>query len=151
MQRRNQKVVERAPAPYLTQEQRDYVCGLGLRIARAADYECAGTVEFLMDADSGEFYFIEVNPRIQVEHTVTEEVTASTSSRADPDRRGRDLAEATGKAAQDDDQAERPRDPVPDHHRGSAEQLHPRLRPDHRLSRRDGGIRSMAAPPIRAQ
>ncbi len=75
VQRRNQKVVERAPAPYLTQAQRDYVCSLGLKIARAANYECAGTVEFLMDGDSGEFYFIEVNPRVQVEHTVTEEVT----------------------------------------------------------------------------
>ena len=75
MQRRNQKVVERAPAPYLTQAQRDEVCELGLKIARAANYECAGTVEFLMDRDSGEFYFIEVNPRVQVEHTVTEEVT----------------------------------------------------------------------------
>src|SRR6476619_8025384 len=53
VQRRNQKVVERAPAPYLTPAQRDYVCELGLRIARAAAYECAGTVEFLMDRDSG--------------------------------------------------------------------------------------------------
>ncbi|HRO13090.1 biotin carboxylase N-terminal domain-containing protein, partial [Amaricoccus sp.] len=67
VQRRNQKVVERAPAPYLTQAQREHVCELGLRIARAANYECAGTVEFLMDRDSGDFYFIEVNPRVQVE------------------------------------------------------------------------------------
>ncbi|WP_413205439.1 pyruvate carboxylase [Rhodospirillum sp. A1_3_36] len=75
VQRRNQKVVERAPAPYLTQEQRDEVCGAALRLARAAGYSCAGTTEFLMDADTGAFHFIEVNPRIQVEHTVTEEVT----------------------------------------------------------------------------
>ena len=46
-----------------------------MRLAKAAKYECAGTAEFLMDVDSGEIYFIEVNPRIQVEHTVTEEVT----------------------------------------------------------------------------
>ncbi len=75
IQRRHQKVVERAPAPYLTQEQRDELCDYALKIASAADYLGAGTVEFLQDADSGKFYFIEVNPRIQVEHTVTEEVT----------------------------------------------------------------------------
>ena len=75
VQRRNQKVVERAPAPYLSDERRDELCGLGLRIAQYAHYQCAGTVEFLEDVDSGKFYFIEVNPRIQVEHTVTEEVT----------------------------------------------------------------------------
>lgn len=75
IQRRNQKVVERAPAPYLTQAQRDEVCGMALRIARYAGYVNAGTVEFLMDAETDAFYFIEVNPRVQVEHTVTEEVT----------------------------------------------------------------------------
>ncbi len=75
VQRRNQKVVERAPAPYLTEEQRQELCSLGLKIASATDYTGAGTIEFLMDMDSGAFYFIEVNPRIQVEHTVTEEVT----------------------------------------------------------------------------
>jgi len=75
IQRRNQKVVERAPAPYLDSAQRAELCGYALRIAEATGYIGAGTVEFLMDADSGQFYFIEVNPRIQVEHTVTEEVT----------------------------------------------------------------------------
>lgn len=75
VQRRNQKVVERAPAPYLTPEQRDALCQSALTLARGVNYTHAGTVEFLMDADSGKFYFIEVNPRIQVEHTVTEEVT----------------------------------------------------------------------------
>ncbi len=75
VQRRNQKVVERAPAPYLRSEQRDTLCGHALNLAAAAGYRNAGTVEFLMDADTGAFYFIEVNPRIQVEHTVTEEVT----------------------------------------------------------------------------
>ncbi len=75
VQRRNQKVVERAPAPYLTQAQRDEICALGLKIAAHVDYECAGTIEFLMDMDTDEFFFIEVNPRVQVEHTVTEEVT----------------------------------------------------------------------------
>lgn len=75
VQRRNQKVVERAPAPYLSQEQRDELCGYALKIGKTASYRGAGTVEFLMDADTGKFYFIEVNPRVQVEHTVTEEVT----------------------------------------------------------------------------
>ena len=75
VQRRNQKVVERAPAPYLSAEQREALCAAALKIADGIQYTHAGTVEFLMDADSGAFYFIEVNPRIQVEHTVTEEVT----------------------------------------------------------------------------
>ncbi len=75
VQRRNQKVVERAPAPYLDGEQRERLCGYALKLAAAAGYRNAGTVEFLMDADTGAFFFIEVNPRIQVEHTVTEEVT----------------------------------------------------------------------------
>ncbi|EHK58342.1 pyruvate carboxylase [Allomesorhizobium alhagi] len=75
IQRRNQKVVERAPAPYLDAARRKELCDYALKIARETDYIGAGTVEFLMDADSGKFYFIEVNPRIQVEHTVTEQVT----------------------------------------------------------------------------
>jgi len=75
VQRRNQKVVERAPAQYLDDKQREDLCQAALRLARAAGYECAGTAEFLMDVDTEEFFFIEVNPRIQVEHTVTEEVT----------------------------------------------------------------------------
>ncbi len=72
VQRRNQKVVERAPAVFLNAEQREEICQAALAIGRAAHYRNAGTVEFLQDADSGRFYFIEVNPRIQVEHTVTE-------------------------------------------------------------------------------
>ena len=75
VQRRNQKVVERAPAPYLDGRQRVDLCESALKLARAAQYENAGTVEFLMDMDTGNFYFIEVNPRVQVEHTVTEVVT----------------------------------------------------------------------------
>ena len=75
VQRRNQKVVERAPAPYLDAARRAELCDAALRLGRAVNYTHAGTVEFLMDADTGKFYFIEVNPRIQVEHTVTEQVT----------------------------------------------------------------------------
>ena len=72
VQRRNQKVVERAPAVFLTEAQRKDFCDAALAIGRASNYVNAGTVEFLQDADTGGFYFIEVNPRIQVEHTVTE-------------------------------------------------------------------------------
>jgi len=75
VQRRNQKVVERAPAPYLDDIQRQALCDSALKLMRAVNYTHAGTVEFLMDADTGQFYFIEVNPRIQVEHTVTELIT----------------------------------------------------------------------------
>lgn len=75
IQRRNQKVIERAPAPYLNDAQRAELAGYALKLANATSYIGAGTVEFLMDSDTDEFYFIEVNPRIQVEHTVTEEVT----------------------------------------------------------------------------
>ncbi|MDI7864837.1 pyruvate carboxylase [Rhizobiaceae bacterium n13] len=75
IQRRNQKVVERAPAPYLSEAQRQELASYSLKIAQATNYIGAGTVEYLMDADTGKFYFIEVNPRIQVEHTVTEVVT----------------------------------------------------------------------------
>jgi pyruvate carboxylase len=71
-QRRHQKVVERAPAVFLTDAQRAQLCAAALAIGRAAHYTSAGTVEFLQDADDGQHYFIEVNPRIQVEHTVTE-------------------------------------------------------------------------------
>ncbi|SAL88309.1 pyruvate carboxylase [Caballeronia arvi] len=75
VQRRNQKVVERAPAPYLDDAQRQALCESAVRLMQSVNYTHAGTVEFLMDADSGHFYFIEVNPRIQVEHTVTELIT----------------------------------------------------------------------------
>ena len=103
VQRRNQKVVERAPAPYLSREQREEVCALGLAICRAAEYRCAGTVEFLMDRDTGAFYFIEVNPRVQVEHTVTEEVTGIDIVRAQILlAEGATVAEATGTPSQAD-------------------------------------------------
>ena len=103
VQRRNQKVVERAPAPYLTEEQRAELCDLGRRICAHVNYECAGTVEFLMDMETGKFYFIEVNPRVQVEHTVTEEVTGIDIVQAQIlIAEGKTLAEATGKASQDE-------------------------------------------------
>jgi pyruvate carboxylase len=103
VQRRNQKVVERAPAPYLSPAQREELCTLGKKIAEAVNYECAGTIEFLMDMADGAFYFIEVNPRIQVEHTVTEEVTGIDIVRAQIlVAEGKSLVEATGIATQYD-------------------------------------------------
>jgi len=74
IQRRHQKVIELAPSPTLSQAKREEVCALGLKIANSVGYINAGTVEFLMDKEQN-FYFIETNPRIQVEHTVTEMVT----------------------------------------------------------------------------
>ncbi|MGH1414282.1 MAG: pyruvate carboxylase [Pelagimonas sp.] len=103
VQRRNQKVVERAPAPYLSEAQREEICELGRKICAHVNYECAGTVEFLMDMNTGKFYFIEVNPRVQVEHTVTEEVTGIDIVQAQIlIAEGKSLAEATGKASQYD-------------------------------------------------
>ena len=74
IQRRHQKVIEFTPALCLTEEKRKAICEDALKIARAVNYRSAGTVEFLLDKH-GNHYFIEMNPRIQVEHTVTEMVT----------------------------------------------------------------------------
>src|SRR5256885_826854 len=89
VQRRHQKVVEVAPAANLAASVRGELCDAALRLARKANYRNAGTVEFLYDVDSRKWYFIEVNPRIQVEHTVTEMVT------------GIDLVQAQIRIAQD--------------------------------------------------
>ena len=75
LQRRHQKVMERAPAPYLSRTRRNEICEAAVRLARHAKLNNAATVEFLYDKNTEQFYFIEVNPRIQVEHTVTEEIT----------------------------------------------------------------------------
>lgn len=74
LQRRHQKVVEVAPAPGLDPALRERICADAVKFARHIGYTCAGTVEFLLDPD-GNYVFIEMNPRIQVEHTVTEEIT----------------------------------------------------------------------------
>ncbi|GAA1459933.1 pyruvate carboxylase [Williamsia maris] len=74
VQRRHQKVVELAPAPNISDELRDRLCSDAVAFAKEINYSCAGTVEFLVDRE-GRHVFIEMNPRIQVEHTVTEEIT----------------------------------------------------------------------------
>src|SRR5690349_10572529 len=75
VQRRHQKVVELAPAPNLDPDFRDRICADAVRFAAHVGYVNAGTVEFLVDDTAEEHVFIEMNPRIQVEHTVTEETT----------------------------------------------------------------------------
>src|SRR4051812_8082611 len=75
VQRRHQKVVEVAPGINLPLDLRRKICEAAVRLCKPVKYKAAGTVEFLLDVDSGDFFFIEVNPRIQVEHTVTEMVT----------------------------------------------------------------------------
>ena len=78
IQRRHQKVIEIAPAPNISAELREALCADAVAFATSIDYSCAGTVEFLVETEgerAGEHVFIEMNPRIQVEHTVTEEIS----------------------------------------------------------------------------
>ena len=78
VQRRHQKVIEIAPAPHISTELREALCHDAVRFAESINYSCAGTVEFLIETEgerAGQHVFIEMNPRIQVEHTVTEEIT----------------------------------------------------------------------------
>ncbi|WP_433799400.1 pyruvate carboxylase [Actinomycetospora sp. CA-084318] len=93
VQRRHQKVVEIAPAPHLSPELRERICADAVKFATAIGYVNAGTVEFLLDRD-GNHHFIEMNPRIQVEHTVTEEV-------ADVDLVGAQMRIASGETLAD--------------------------------------------------
>ncbi|SDE30903.1 acetyl-CoA carboxylase biotin carboxylase subunit [Sporomusa acidovorans] len=75
LQRRNQKILEEAPSSALSAEMRQKVGSLAIRAAKSVHYTNVGTVEFLMDKNSGDFYFMEINPRIQVEHAITEAIT----------------------------------------------------------------------------
>jgi pyruvate carboxylase len=93
VQRRHQKVIELAPAPNLDPEVRERICADAVALARQINYSCAGTIEFLLD-ERGHHVFIECNPRIQVEHTVTEEIT-------DVDLVSSQLRIASGESLQD--------------------------------------------------
>ncbi|MGI9597076.1 MAG: biotin/lipoyl-containing protein, partial [Acidimicrobiales bacterium] len=75
IQRRHQKIIEESPSPFVSGEMRAEMGQAALRLGAALDYRSAGTVEFLVDDESGQFFFLEVNTRLQVEHPVTEEVT----------------------------------------------------------------------------
>jgi urea carboxylase len=77
VQRRNQKVIEETPAPGLSDNVRAELLQCAVRLGKAVNYRSAGTVEFVYDANAGQFYFLEVNTRLQVEHGVTEEVTGT--------------------------------------------------------------------------
>ncbi len=121
VQRRHQKVVEVAPAVGLDDGIRRALAEAAVKLARTAGYYNAGTVEFLVDADSGEWYFIEVNPRIQVEHTVTEMVTGIDLVRCQIQ-----MAQGTGSVRRGDEPAAagshsalRLRPAMPHYHRGS--------------------------------
>lgn len=75
VQRRHQKIIEESPCSWLTQDQRQDICAKAVRIGKLLSYENAGTVEFIVDIKTGNFYFLEVNARLQVEHPITEETT----------------------------------------------------------------------------
>ncbi|CAG8040169.1 unnamed protein product [Penicillium salamii] len=75
VQRRHQKVIEETPCPFLTEETRQKMSATAVRVAELIGYENAGTVEFVVDINTNQFYFLEVNARLQVEHPITEEVT----------------------------------------------------------------------------
>jgi acetyl-CoA carboxylase biotin carboxylase subunit len=75
VQRRYQKVIEEAPSPVVSPQLREEICQAAVKIAKNINYESIGTVEFVLDQDSGKFYFLEMNTRIQVEHPVTEQIS----------------------------------------------------------------------------
>ena len=124
IQRRHQKLIEETPSPAVDDALRERIGRIAVDAARAAGYRSAGTIEGLLTAD-GDYYFMEMNTRIQVEHTVTEEVTGIDLVREQVlDRRRRAaLGPAGGRAAA------RPFDRVPDQRRGRRERL-PARRPD---------------------
>ena len=135
VQRRNQKVVERAPAAFFDEQQRRELCEQALKIGRAVQYLNAGTVEFLQDADTRQVLL----HRSQSAHPGRAHGDRGRHrhrhrASADPHRRGRgDRHAGERRAAPGGHPPQRLRDAVPGHDRGPGEQFHPRLRPDHRV------------------
>ncbi len=128
IQRRHQKLVEETPSPAVDDALRDRIGGIAVEAARAAGYRSAGTIEGLLSPE-GDYYFMEMNTRIQVEHTVTEEVTGLDLVREQVHDRGRRAAlgdPGRGRAA-------RPRDRVPHQRRGSRARVPADAGADHGL------------------
>ena len=126
VQRRHQKVIEIAPAPNLDPELRDRICADAVAFAKAIGYVNAGTVEFLLD-ERGNHVFIEMNPRIQVEHTVTEQVTDRDLVIAQL-RIASGMTPARAEPHPGPGDALRRRPAVPGHHRGPGQRVPPRHR-----------------------
>ena len=143
IQRRHQKLLEETPCPVMTEAVRQELTAAALRLCRAAGYESAGTVEFLLDRH-GRFYFLEVNTRIQVEHPVTEMVTGVDIVRAQ-------IQIAAGEPLglrQEDVRGLGPRDRVPGDGRGSG-QLHPEPGAHHGIRGPGGSRRARGQPLLR--
>ena len=156
LQRRHQKVIEITPAPNLAPELRDRICADAVKFARHVGYVNAGTVEFLLDEANGRYAFIEMNPRIQVEHTVTEETTDIDLVRAQLQIAGGETLASLG-VRQAGHPPARLRPAVPRHDRGPGQRLPPRLRAHHcvplagrcgRAARRGLGLRRRRGLPV---
>ena len=130
IQRRHQKLVEETPSPAVDEALRERIGRIAVDAARAAGYRSAGTIEGLLDAD-GDYYFMEMNTRIQVEHTVTEEVTGIDLVR----EQVRIAAGEPLSLRQEDVRLRGSRDRVPDQRRGRRQRLPAGAGPDHRLPR----------------
>ena len=136
MQRRHQKVIEIAPSVDLDEKVRLELCEAAANLAREIGYDNAGTVEFLLDMDRKEWFFIEMNPRIQVEHTVTEVITGMDLVRSQiliaqgHELHGKELS----LPAQNDVPAQRLCGAGAHHHRRPGQQIHARLRQDFGVS-----------------
>ena len=143
IQRRHQKVIEEAPGPHVDDEMRERIGKIATDAAAAVGYRGAGTVEGMQVGD--EYFFLEMNTRVQVEHCVTEMVTGDRHRpRADPGRRRRAALDLPGGR-----RAARPRDRVPDQRRGGAQEIRPGAGRDHAPTASRPGPASASTPASR--